>query len=777
MGLFDRLFPEQCYILQQWNQVKSISYKDDDLALETIVSSIIKSCQNNEKCIVIIPEETLYQKFISELSESHLDQISLFYNPNSSVSKSDVVSLQHKLYPPKNIEKSIGFLESAFANKRLSEQCKDILSSIYFYESDRNMVSVLERCYEISNFDMPEMVEGIMYDLFPDVDENTFESFYDAIVVASKLYQPSYYLQKENRKFNLSPKYVQDEENLELFLDNLAEQIKILEQLRSRYYHFIENDLKQNLHEINLLYQQIKETFEALKFYQKELNQYNDHTAKSGLVSLFTTKSKIKVTLEEKCKILIQKINKLFIDTPGLHELSFSFDDHKNITKDTHEIWSTYEQKIELWYSTTCKNQRLSIKNSNIFNQKNKDLLQELDDELKTWSTSFNQSHFFDASIEINTLSTQKQVELVNELILQITYIYNDVQDNKGYYLWYSFLHNQPEWIQKSILLLQNFSVKYWPDIVEYSYLLRWVSEKKNPNTEILRALLEKYEKSERTILYDWTKDFVKTKKSGWTKRIQNLPKNDKTLYNDIQQNKNIEKLNWRYFFEKNAKFWANFFDIIVTTSDNFEDMEFGHFTQFFYVNSMEINTEVLHLGKTIHCYYRYDDDQVMSTDIKLFNTKNPLQLKTGELLPLNKLNIAKNLAFNFYSLQNKFSILQLKNASIISCFSLQQNAIFKEYFFNDGIKEITLGAHSVERLIECIVETDRKPLLLLPDHLLNPSDTGTISVQLSIICDFEKAGFSLFSLETEDIIKNGYRQAVKLLCNKIKESFIKEKV
>jgi hypothetical protein len=776
MGLFDKLFPEQRNILQQWHQVKSISYKDDDLALETILFSIIKSCKNGEKSIVVIPDKILYQKFISDLSEFHLEQISLIYDPNLSVSKSDVTTLQNKLYLSKNNEKSIAYLDTLFTNKRLTEQCRDILASIYDYTGDRNLISVLERCHDISNFDTPEIVQGIMYDLFPDLDENTFEMFYDSVVVASKIYQPSYYLQKENRKFNVSHHNVQDEENLELFLSNLGEQIKALENLRNRYYRFIDDDLKQSLRELYAHYQKIKETFSALQFYMEEFLHYNTINSKSGFVSLFGTKPKIQVALEEKCRTLFQKMNRIFEETPGLEESSFSMEDLKKNINEVQDVWVATDNKIDEWFTLACKNQRLSIKNSNKFNQKNKNTLQELDDELKSWSNKFNQFHFFDKKIEINTLSTQKQIELLNELILQITYIYDDVQDNKGYYLWHSYLHRKEEWVQKSIILLQNFPVRYWPEIVEYCYLYRWLSEKKNPDSDRLPLLLDELKNSEKTICNEWAKDFVKSKKSEWTNRIQNLNKEEKALYKDIQQNKNIEKLNWRYFFEKNAKFWSYFFDIVVSSTDKFEDMEFGHYTQFFYINALEINPEVLHLGKTIHSFYRFKDDQEISTDFRLFNTKNPLVKNMIELPPVEKLNVSKNLAYNFYSLQNKFSIFQLKNASVISCFSIFINSLVKEYFINEGIKEIAIGASPLERLIECIVETDRKSFLLLPDHLLNPADTSAVSVQLSVISDFKKAGFSICSLETSEVIRNGYGKAIKNLCSELKDSFNKGK-
>ncbi|MFZ1703861.1 MAG: hypothetical protein WAT79_05915 [Saprospiraceae bacterium] len=769
MGLFKTLFPEQIHILQHWQQVKSISYSDEDIALDTILYSLIKACLHNEKSIVIIPDKRLMNLLEKKLQESGLSEICLFFDPDSSVTKEETSNLIYKLTPQPNIELTNSFYKLENTISWLGKDIQEILTSFFQYDGDRNLQTVLDRCFEIENFEGKEMVLTMLYDLFPELDEASFDSFYDIIVMASKKFEPGYGHTQMGGQFKISQKYLIDESSLTLFLNEIKDQIVEFKALRSKYNFCIEDNSKSGYQALHQQCYDLEEVLRKIELEQIEFQHLPKKSGKNGILQYLGAKPNQVKEWEGKMYQLAILFDQKIAFLVGLEKPYQSMEDLATKLKSSTLFLGEMRGKLAKYYAGRKESLRTSIKYSNVFNHKNSVQLEALESELFERIQSFNDAQLLDQRIEVNTLSIQKQVEILNKIILDCTFLEADILNNRGHYLWKSFIENQEEWVQKSISSLRHFNSEDWPSVIEYCFLQRWIQDKLPMQATLLKEKIQTFHQSHTLLFPTWASNYVLRKNEKKQDTINALPGDKKYFHKTIIQNKGIEKMHWRYFFEKNAFFWSSFFDIVVTSKDSFEDMEVDTYSNLFYVNSPKINQEVLHLGKTIHTYININANPI-DTDLHLLHATVFEKSDSKVLSSLERLKQSRAMAYNFFAIQNKFTIYQLKNANIISCLPALINRHIESELQSYGIKEIVLDDKPIDRLVDCMVDTNRTSYLWISDYCINPLDTNSIAIQLNMIQDFLKLGYKIEVIETLHLIEN-YGNTLKKFVETIDKS------
>lgn len=767
MEYFLPLFPEQKSILEHWHQVKSITYVDDDMVLYTLLEACLQSVRRGEKSIIVIPDDSKRDRFIQLTEDYHIEKICLIYRPDSSVTREDVIYLQQILSLPKHVHTPDNYTETAFDLNEKLTLLTDIQQKYHLPQGDRTFLSVLERLFEIATFENKTMISVVQNEVMPELDEAQFDILYDKIILASKQYHAGYYHVKHQRKYNISPKFSKDENSIDEFLFLLQNFRDQLSELRNEYYQFMNSSLEAALSDLETKKSKCTALIHKLSFLVKAQLEYKNEKNNIGLFQIFSGKKESTGPWQEKLKSNLRETDTLFQEMEGFKRPYLNLGDFEKKVSTENGYLQQLTELTDHWYQESVQKQVSILKYSNIFNQKDNQELQRLESSLFKLVESFNQEGLFDTPLEINTLSLHKQTELLNNYILECAFMYADITENKGYHLWHSFLQQLSEWENKCIQWLRHFPSEEWPNIVETIYLMRWIHQNQPSQVLLIPEIIADIESLQEKSGKEWGRFLLNQKIKTQEEIKKSFDNTEKNLFQSIVQNKGLEKLNWRYFFEKNAAFFGKYADIVITSDDAFEDMKQGIFTNIFYLDKTDINTEVLHHGKTIQSYFKKDTFDQITTDLYLHNSSLNPDTKSSGLASVDKLNKSQALAYNFYSLQQKFVFFQLKHANIISCLHPTLNSRLMGFQELSGMKESLPGNAPLDRLVECLVEDTRKQILLIQDFMLNPKDTSTTTIQHKTIEDFREAGFLIVVVETKKLIKN-YQMELKSICQSI---------
>lgn len=748
MGLSDILYPEQKKILDCWNQVKAIGYRNEEIALETILFSVLSGIQRHEKSIVIIPDETKRYQFSEMLKNAGISALCLEFDTYSSVTKDDVKLLQQKIAARHSdqllIDSDITMRKTGIHAKKIG----DILASFHGHEGDRTFQSVLDRLRCVQTFKNINLVTAVSFELFSGMDEEAFDSLYDVVVKASMLYNPRYYHGRSYRTYNINERYISSEDKLHEFLLKMAGFIEEIEKLRDAYYQFFLDTRRQNMELLTKIFRPILNELDEVTCILQSLNASSKEPENSSFFKFFgwqnPTSDKTSATFRSKYQELEKKLKELPDFTlPD----DWAVDPLKDRAK-SESLLISLQDRLHVWFSSEKDKINSYQKYSNIYNQKEKDRLASLESRFFNLIQSINEENLVDKKFEINTISLQKQTGLINSMLLECNFLYSDVSENNGYYIWDAFYQEQPKKVQDMLEWFKNFPAEEWANIFEYIYLQAWIEEKTPPHASELSDLLSLY-KLEVQRLPDISGTYLSQREmTGRPDVIKNLSTQNKSLYKNIQSEKGLEKLNWRYFFENNGTFWGSFFHVILTSGDQFEDLEPGVFTNLFYLDHKEINPEVLHLGTTIHSYFPHSDSSESGLDL-ILESEKMIQPVSRNKPSVEMLQNARALAKTFVSIQDTFAIFQTKNANIISCLHPVLNSHVLSHFRNLGIKELHIDNNQVERLVECLIETSRRSVLLIQDYVINPLATENLAAQLKIIEDFEKMSYDIHNVES----------------------------
>lgn len=758
IGLSGLLYPEQENILNHWHQVKSISYNDETIALENILFSIVTAMSKNEKSIVILPSQEMCNLLNRWIDEFHITPICFYYDPNQSVTREDVELLQRRLidnHDHRNAE--MGFDEMKFFKEKYENELYEILSGFHAYDGGRNLITVLERLADISGFSNKNMVEASKYEWLPVISEAEFDNFYDQIVHAASLYQPQYLQEKQKGIFSISSSFASDENRIEIFISHLSYFIISMEALREEYFAFMHQTLVDHLAQTNRYYSIAKDKLEYFQFADHMYFEKKKSESSSGWQKWFGSKDQNTEEWQVKRSNALEELFESLSALPAFDVDQIHRQDFEKETFQKQKAVENLTQKMELWYKRSIDSQKSFFKYSNIFNQKESDYLQELEERLYQLVSEINQSGVIDKPLEINTLSLQKQTDLLNNYIKEFHFLIRDVTENKGYYIWQEFYQNASKVLVNTIDGLQHFPTYEWPAIIEFIFLRNWIGSRLSIKYDQVELITKKLIRFSHEITSQWCYEKSQQRLEQRNEALKNISGIEKSIIQKIKTNKDLDKLNWRYFFEQNVGLWGTLFDCIITPDDKFDDMETGHFTNLFYLNPTSVNPEVLHHGKTIHTYYPSEN---VNCDLHLQVEKLNVESGVKTLQSLATLKIAKTLAVNFYALQQKFAIFQSRNANVISCLHTQINVNLFLAMNDSKFKEIQLSENPKDTLVESIIESSRKQYLLIHDGLLDTLQKNTYALQVQAIEDFRLNGFTVLNLQTPSLLED-YQEAL----------------
>ncbi len=375
-----------------------------------------------------------------------------------------------------------------------------------------------------------------------------------------------------------------------------------------------------------------------------------------------------------------------------------------------------------------------------------------------------NSESFFVDDKEINTISIFKQVESIDNLILELESICDLLENKSDFFEWQCFLNNQNEHGKKLIKIMKHLPIASWSKAFEKWYYENWLRKNRNPFTSRLETMIRQIFEFETEQISLASDSICRNQYLQANVFNQKLKTSYQELYKVLYKNKPPDELNWRFFFEKYALPLSWYFNLIISSDDSFSDIPDKTFEHIFYIDYNNINPDVLGTAKTVHTYLSAGKRELEKDELPLMMSAQDMNILKNDISPSLQLEKARYLTSLLTSCNPEVSIFQLKNANIISCLNNEHHQNILSYTHNKGIKEIIRPNAWEDLILESCLEKDRKSFLLCENLLLQPTQMNDIAWQYFVISNFAKAGFTVLSLSTSDIIEN-YHEAIQKIC------------
>jgi len=760
--------PEQTSILNQLYQVKNIRYVDKNTATNTIVLSLIECLKSNESSIIVCPDEALRHEIYTTLFNFGFERLMWRLNTNLQVTDEDLTFIRTKTMQKDSSDNHSKLIFTKKSIYYFHSKLGEILTQIHGDKEQKGLKTIIDRLGEIS--EVNELVSLDVYLQTSDIEitESEFDNLIDEIHNASKLYHPKYNSKQNNfttEHFILSEENFQNDELIEKLKFQLKNFLVDLKVLRDQYYTKLKNDI---LHEKLSLEKKYVEEILQIQNLKTLIEDYTIKSQKTKtenfITSLFQNQNQpIKIQkdkINDSYTALCQRLKNLNITVTSEISLNDKSVNEALMLNSLAEI----EKQLLVWLKEKQNSAPKQQKFINKINHSDKDSLEKLESNLTSIIQRINQSKIFIQNFELNTLSTLKQGQVLDHWIMLIQGNLMDIEENIGYYRWQSFINLQSSLAQKVIEILKSVDTDHWTICVEQWYLRHYLEQQKSPFYNQLKNIENQLLKLQHEYLEDTVHKITEEHFSNIDKNISALKDLNPSLHNLLFKKKKTDGSYWKSFFERNTEVWSKFFKIVISENDQFGEMSEGCYQHIFYIDYLNFNPDVLNLVKTIHSYFPFDLEKIEGTDLTLMLHKSIDEKHLSKLSPIDKLNTAKKLAKILLFTKPRLKIFQLKNANIISCLSNMQNEYILEYFDHLGIKEIKITQMPYERIVDCFIETDRSPFLLLEEGLINPLFTTALVWQLEMVQLFAKCGFNVQALYSSDLILD-YRKTLDQFC------------
>jgi len=763
---FPVVSPEQKTVLDRLNQVRTIRYADQNIALETILRSVMHLMSKGQKCLLVSSSDNILIKINTLLGEYGLQHVSLSFDPKKNVSNNDVqyiiksISEQAQNYQNNLTIAPEGKLASL---QRITSEC---ICQIYQADENYSFRNVLKKLAGIPVHSESVLLQLHLTDHFTNLDESEFELLLTMVIKASEMYHLSY----ENDLFvslikKIQPQWYQDDNQKSALLIKLKDYISELNTIRNLYYSALALEYQEELVLHEQKYTELCSSIEALKwmcyhYYERlETEKLNQ-----GVLNLFSKEDK---GLQKYKNEIINNFKRL---KERLEQESLILNDEIILTEFDKQLnklnlfFEKAETSLEKWFHTCKQKFKNQHKFFNKFNFTKNQSVINLEKELVYVLDRLNSEGFFKAEQEINTISIFKQVESIDNLILELRNICDLLEYKTDFFEWQCLLEQQNDHGKKLLDVLKHLPPDSWADSFKKWYYQTLLRNYRNPFTSRLETMIREIFELETDQISMVSDSICRNQYQQSNVFNQKLKTSFQELYKVLYKNKTPDELNWRYFFEKYAVPFSWYFNLVLSKDDSFSDLPNGSYEHIFYLEYNDINPEVLGIAKTVHTYLPLENREITQDELPLTLTVSQIISTENDMTPSIQLANAKYLTSLLTSCMADVSVFQLKTSNIISCLSAEHHQNILLHAGSKGIKEILRPNAEEELILESCLEKDRKSFLLCENLLLQPADFDEIAWQYYVISHFSKAGFTVLSLSTSDVIEH-YHEAIQKLC------------
>ncbi|MBK9257078.1 MAG: hypothetical protein IPM42_16485 [Saprospiraceae bacterium] len=744
------LSPEQEQILKSSGMVASIQYLDIKMAAQTIANSVLKNYTDGERAMIVCADKGVRTMLISMLQEmkflKYVPDITPENEPNENeMSCIRAASVIHDEVTKHDDHEPVEFILKKLKEKahhyysQLNEKVfgnvtlKDIIIQYALYEKNPAYLYLKSTC-DISTLTF---------------EKQEFSFMYDQIATAQILYQKGHINIKTTfeyihlKKTSINPQYAEKTlVKLSAFKDKT-------EELRNQYYILI-NEINREFRAVLLNeYLGVIHKIDELKFAALQMASQPKSSQKTGVLdifNLFKNQSLENKKNQDYVEKLYHEINNWLSKEQLFIQSDFAYDNELllKFTEDASILIENWKKQI---------NQQVIGKQKSLNKLNAGDIRPaELEHKLELFIQELNQSDLFSNQFELNTLSFIKQAEYTAKLSDLLGEIIFAIQNNQLYQDWFMFYEEQDDRFKNLFKYLGKINQEHWCEIFENWYMdhliekyISWMPDFSESDLEnIENIILENHYKSVEV------QDF-KLRQS--IKEILNQFKNEqKDLYNAIYKKKKLVDTTWKELITRHTAYISSVFPVMILDNDHLKDLPEGYYQHLYYIHYQDYNPEILQNFKTIHTYTPFNKESSSASDMKLLLHSHEQNIPLAEQGLGDRLSTAKKLAKNILFLNQHVRLFQMKTANIISFASDPVNGYLWELHRENGIKEITISTTLYTQLVECLLETERPPYLIIEDYLINGLNFENMLWQRKVIEDLRIAGFTILNINTSKL-------------------------
>lgn len=412
------------------------------------------------------------------------------------------------------------------------------------------------------------------------------------------------------------------------------------------------------------------------------------------------------------------------------------------------------------------------IRSINLRNVRNEQT-EKLQTELEMMFTELNNGYTI-KKWEDTAFSINKQLNSLENILEDLNQIENYKTEFYKNYGWNSLLHNIDEKSHYLIKKLNIYRPKDWQQFIRNWYVQNLIMKYKIQfDIEISDQLAKFYSlsKEHEELLK------VKTNKIWQNMREIQVAKSEdsnkskiKNLFNQNDYSTTIDEL-----LERDFELLSSFLPVWIVKSDDylkynkyFQNVDIILFSnceeyKTLCLNNLNnlINRHVCFFSEDTNFYSELDNSvkkinsgkRIISKELQGFHQQGIIELT--DMNYTERLYAARNIAFLMQSNNPDIKIYQMKNLVIFSSIEDILNKVMVKLLESKGIKEMKIIDTPFHLLVDNILESNNKQILLIENNLLNYKKFDNLLWQLQSIEKIRKSGIKVFNLDTVNLLSN----------------------
>lgn len=738
---------EQNKILESPSSLSNIAYNDETTALHSVAYQALQNWIKGSATTIIIPNTNDLKKLQAIIKDMKMDELSAAIELNSTFNEKDLSKL-HDLIKDDSKIRYQKLDDADFHFQNIHKKATDFYSQKYLPSSNgKSWRETLDLFLALKpNHHTNILFRSLNAQLF-DFTFTEMKTIRASISEALTLYIREHEISEAEKMENLLHKNAQKPDILQDIAYHLFTLKEVASILRDRFYDYyllLENNYIYSIsHDIEELQKEIHLLTHKIQHY------YNVNDTKASILAIFSEEQKLK---DETLKTLTKEWNELFAKIAKWQVTKQVI--CKSIPNNAIELLNQTNDKLHEIKEKKVSQKKDFLKSVNRFNL-NDNTLTDLEYDLGALTHRINESEILFHTLEVNTLSFDKQIDFITDLVYQLEVILIKIEKNNQYYQWKSFINLCSQQVKAVIKQLRLFDPSDWLHAFDTWYHLSMLTKENNhisSSKEInFQSLIQFYDaqmtnKIELKSVSD---------KAVLKVNFENLKKSNEALYSSIKKNKKLSHpILWKYLLGDNFEFFNKVYPIILTDDDALDHIKTQQNNHLIIFNKSDINPEILQLFASVTVYHAKEDFKG-TYDFAITQHQLPTDIKLQDVTISERLPLVRSLTDILIAMGMMPEIFQMRNASIISFATPFINQYFTENLYSHGLKKIYADGSIHETMLGALLDSENKIYILIEDGLFNHKNLEFICFQSLCLNKIKKIGCEILDIDTQALITN----------------------
>lgn len=491
----------------------------------------------------------------------------------------------------------------------------------------------------------------------------------------------------------------------------LIDFVEALESYKAEYKRALSDVIQEREDGFNA---KLRDAFEILVKCQNQLNS-NEVVNKAG-----AAEKDVRSEMKAAYRNLDKELGSFYLQNKELFKMQ-SGNSHEDFSVIGHNILSELRQLIEDPLQRKVDYIEDYIKRLN-FGIQGKEALTLIVENIMSQLVEINQSGLLKKNLEINTRNfIQIWIEL-NKIIDLLTDLLLCIERNRERIQWNTFVESQEGFVKKILKALEAYPVENW---------VGWY-------TEAIEEVVSK------AMIHPLIPDHFDIVKKTMSARIEDWKIRANRDYNALMQQVSVNpkgsKLSLlEHTLEKLG--WANQKKEITPIQNGRFEID----------TNCETEKGLLFLFEDGEGRSRKSRFEI--SDFYDFQQLSGIRDRMCDIPLTDRFSVSKAIAQHILRLHCNVRVFQSKNANILCLLPLEVSNLLVEKLSFHGLKEFKGRNSTEDAIIESLLETQRKQILVLFNGLPNDTDFSDLESQFMLLEKMETIGFNIHSIWSKDIL------------------------